>query len=102
MRTSSATGRGPARHAKRPAKVIPLPTPRFVRRKRLMRLAVALAVAALAIVMAARLFIARATLSHSYRVQEPRERGPGILPMAYHALRVVPRGGTGIRALSGV
>gem|GEM_PF-6408541 len=83
--------------------MIPLPTARFVRRRRLVRLAVALAVAALlALVMAARLFIARATSSRPHRVQEPGERRIGILPMAYHVLRAVPHGGAGVRAMPGV
>jgi uncharacterized protein YkwD len=42
MSASSATGRGPARASRRPAKIIRMPTPRATRRKRVVRIGAAL------------------------------------------------------------
>lgn len=55
MRASSATGRGTARTSRRPAKVVRIPTANAVRRKRTLRLAVAIFAAVVAAALSTRL-----------------------------------------------
>jgi uncharacterized protein YkwD len=63
MSASSATGRGPARASRRPAKIIRMPTPRATRRRRVVRIGAAI----LAIGLASAIGVHVATL-HSTRV----------------------------------
>lgn len=82
--SSSATGRGPAGRPKRQAKVIPLPVRRQpARRKRKLRIVLALIVAALAGAVAARFLLARETSSpqETEILGDSGESGSGLVHM---------------------
>lgn len=59
MRPSSATGGGAARRPRRPARIIALPTPRVVKRRRAVRAAVGFIVTALVAAISMRVYLTR-------------------------------------------
>ncbi len=83
MSTSSATGRRPARRARPrgPARIIPLPTPRNVRRRRALRVSAALVIAALGLAIAVRVYLIRTSRPRPEDVGGVSEPESAILQM---------------------
>lgn len=84
MSTSSATGRRPARRSKGPrgpARIIPLPTPRNVRRRRAIRGLAGIVIAALAVAIAVRLYLLRTSRPSPEEVAGVSEPESAILKM---------------------
>ena len=59
MKTSSAPGRGTARRPRGPAKIIPMPTPKVVKRRRALQAGIGVMITALLAAIAMRVYLMR-------------------------------------------